>query len=176
MSDADAAVWARVLAGDPAGLAVLFDRHEPRVFGHASRLLTDRGDAKDTVAIAFLELWHKRSAVRLVAGSPLPWLLNAATHTALHLERSRRRYRALIDRFQQPDEVVELSGPDQSGVLVALKHLPAREQSVVALRVLEGYPERATALTLGIPEATVTSRLAHARAKLRDEFRMLEAS
>ena len=60
MSEADAADWVRVRAGDPAGLAALFDRHEARLFRHASRLLTAREDAKDAVTIAFFELWRKR--------------------------------------------------------------------------------------------------------------------
>ncbi|MHA6508524.1 RNA polymerase sigma factor [Tessaracoccus sp. Y1736] len=175
MSDVDAADWVRVRAGDPVALAALFDRHEARLFRHASRLLTVREDAKDAVTIAFFELWRKRSAVRLVDGSPLPWLLNTVSHTARNLERSSRRYRTLIARAPTKDPREELSGSDDSGVLAALKRLPAREQSVVVLRVLEGYPERATALTLGIREGTVKSRLARARAKLRDEILAMEA-
>ena len=74
MSDEDAELWERVRAGDESALAALFDRHEARLFRHASRLLTAREDAKDAVTIAFFELWRKRSSVRLVDGSPLPWL------------------------------------------------------------------------------------------------------
>ena len=166
----------RVRAGDPAGLAALFDRHEARLFRHASRLLTAREDAKDAVTIAFFELWRKRASVRLVEGSPLPWLLNTVSHSARNLERSSRRYRTLIARAPRREPLGELSGSDESGVLAALKRLPAWEQSVVVLRVLEGYPERATALALGIPEGTVKSRLARAKAKLRDEITAMEAS
>ncbi len=174
MSDVDAADWVRVRAGDPAGLAVLFDRHAARLFRHACRLLTVREDAKDAVTIAFFELWRRRSSVRLVEGSPLPWLLNTVAHVARNLERSGRRYRALMARAPRRDAAGEPSGNDDSGVLAALKRLPAREQSVVVLRVLEGYPERATAQTLGIPEGTVKSRLARARAKLRSEISAME--
>lgn len=174
VSDVDAADWVRVRAGDPAALAALFDRHEARLFRHASRLLTAREDAKYAVTIAFFELWRKRSSVRLVEGSPLPWLLNTVSNSARNLERSSRRYRALIARAPRRDPLGELSGSDESGVLAALKRLPAREQSVMILRVLEGYPERATAQTLGIPEGTVKSRLARARAKLRDEIIAME--
>ncbi len=175
MSEADAADWVRVRAGDAAALAALFDRHEARLFRQARRLLTSREDAKDAVTIAFFELWRKRSSVRLVDGSPLPWLLNTVSHSARNLERSSRRYRALIGRWPGREPVGELSGKDESGVLAALKRLPAREQSVVVLRVLEGYPERATAQTLGIPVGTVKSRLARARAKLRQEITAMEA-
>ena len=174
VSGGDAADWVRVCAGDPAGPADLFDRHEARLFRHACRLLTSREDAKDAVTIAFFELWRKRASVRLVEGSPLPWLLNTVSNSARNLERSSRRYRALIGRAPKPGVVGELVGRDESGALAALKRLPAREQSVVVLRVLEGYPELATAQTLGIPQGTVKSRLARARAKLRDEITAME--
>lgn len=175
MSD-DAEEWLGVRAGDPASLAALFDRHEARLFRHARRLLTAREDAKDAVIIAFFELWRKRASVRLVDGSPLPWLLNTVSYAARNLERSSRRYGALIARAPRPDQRGELSGADESGVLAALKRLPAREQSVVVLRVLEGYPELETAQTLGIPVGTVKSRLARARAKLRAEITGMETS
>ena len=176
MSDDDASDWGRVLSGDAAALAALFDRHEARLFRQACRLLTAREDAKDAVTIAFFELWRKRAGVRLVDGSPLPWLLNTVSYAARNLERSSRRYGALMARAPRPDQGDELSAGDESGVLAALKRLPAREQSVVVLRVLEGYPESATAQTLGIPVGTVKSRLARARAKLRDEMTAMEIS
>ena len=176
MNDGDASDWVRVCAGDPAALGALFDRHEARLFRHACRLLTAREDAKDAVTIAFFELWRKRASVRLVDGSPLPWLLNTVSHSARNLERSGRRYRTLIARAARPESLPEISGSDESGVLAALKRLPAREQSVVVLTILEGYPEREAALTLGIPVGTVKSRLARARARLRDEMTAMEAS
>ena len=175
MSD-DASDWVRLRAGDPAGLAALFDRHEARLFRHARRLLTVREDAKDAVTIAFFELWRKRSSVRLVDGSPLPWLLNTVSYAARNLERSSRRYRLLIARSPRANASGELRGADESGVLAALKRLPAREQNVIVLTVLEGYPEQAAAQTLGIPVGTVKSRLARAKARLRDEMTAMEAS
>lgn len=176
MGDDDAALWGRVLAGDEIALAALFDRHEARLFRHARRLLTAREDAKDAVTIGFFELWRKRESVRLVDGSPLPWLLNAVSNCARNLERSGRRYRALLARTPAAVDPGALPGLDESGVLAALKRLPAREQSVVVLTVLEGYPDRAVAETLGIPIGTVKSRLARAKARLRDEMASIEGA
>jgi RNA polymerase sigma-70 factor (ECF subfamily) len=176
MSDDDAELWERVRAGDESALGGLFDRHEARLFRHARRLLTTREDAKDAVTIAFFELWRKRAAVRVVDGSPLPWLLNTVSNAARNLERSGRRYRALIAHTPVGDPAAAPRASDESGVLAALKRLPAREQSVLVLTVLEGYPERVTAETLGIPVGTVKSRLARAKSKLRDEMAAMEAS
>jgi RNA polymerase sigma factor (sigma-70 family) len=176
MDEADAELWVRVRAGDEAALGALFDRHEARLFRHARRLLSNREDAKDAVTIAFFELWRKRASVRLVDGSPLPWLLNTVSNSARNLERSGRRYRALIAHTPAADPAAAPIAADESGVLATLKKLPAREQSVIVLTVLEGYPERLTAEALGIPVGTVKSRLARAKSKLRDELAAMEDS
>jgi RNA polymerase sigma factor (sigma-70 family) len=175
MDDADAGVWDRVRQGDELALAELFDRHEARLFRHAARLLTSREDAKDAVTIAFFELWRKRDLVRLVEGSPLPWLLTTVAHCARNLERSGRRYRALLDRAPVREEQ-HPGASDESGVLAALKRLPAGERDVVVLTVLEGYPDRAAAEALGIPVGTVKSRLARAKGRLRGEVAALEGA
>ncbi|MDF2046310.1 sigma-70 family RNA polymerase sigma factor [Microbacterium sp. Kw_RZR3] len=168
MEDDDAGLWARVLRGDELALAALFDRYDARLFRHASRLLTHREDAKDAVTVAFFELWRKRASVRVVEGSPLPWLLNTVAHCARNLERSGRRYRALLDRAPVTEPMHRAH--EESGVLAALRKLPEREQAVVVLSVLEGYSEREVAQALGIPAGTVKSRLSRAKTKLRDDL------
>ncbi|GAA5203895.1 RNA polymerase sigma factor [Microbacterium jejuense] len=176
MSDDAAALWGRVLAGDESALGTLFEQHEARLFRHACRLLTAREDAKDAVTIAFFELWRKRDVVRLVDGSPLPWLLNTVAHSARNLERSARRYRTLLTRSPIDAPSPAPVARDESGVMAALRRLPAREQSVVVLTVLEGYPERAAAETLGIPIGTVKSRLSRAKTRLRQDLGSIEGA
>lgn len=176
MTNDDSSDWRRVLADDEAALGTLFDRHRTRLFGHARRLLNDREDAKDAVTIAFFELWRHRRRVRLVDGSPLPWLLVTVGNAARNLERSRRRYGSLIARVPAAHAAPEVVSSDETGVLAALKRLPKAEQHVVVLSVLEGYAERETAEILGIPPGTVKSRLSRAKVKLRDELTTMEAT
>lgn len=175
MGDEDGDDWMRVLAGDAAALGPLLERHGPRLFRHASRFLSTREDAKDAVTIAFFELWRHRRTVRLVDGSPLPWLVNTVTNSARNLERSARRYRALLDRAEpRPDAIDPVEAADQTGALAALDRLTARERSVVVLTVLAGYTERETATALGVPVGTVKSRLARAKERLRGELAHLQ--
>lgn len=176
MTDDEAALTERLRAGDESALGELFDRHEARLFRHACRLLSAREDAKDAVAIAFFELWRKRASARMVDGSPLPWLLTTVANSARNLERSGRRYRALLGKVPAAAHAEAPVAEDESGVLAALRRLPAGERSVVVLTVLEGYPERSAAEALGIPVGTVKSRLSRAKARLRDEITAMEAS
>lgn len=170
MSDPESHAWERVRAGESAALAVLFDAYEARLFRHASRLLSVREDAKDAVAIAFVELWKRRASVRDVGGSPLPWLLNTVALTARNLERSARRYRIALSQLDAPGDVPEVRAADESGALRALRRLSAHEQAVIVLVVLEGYSERDAADALGIRPGTVKSRLSRAKSRLRGEL------
>lgn len=174
MSEDERSEWTRARAGDTHAFAAVFDRYESRAFAHARQLLTSREDAKDAVTVAFYELWRKRAQVRLVEGSPLPWLLNTVAFTARNLERSSRRYRGLLHRLPPPAPSGPVVAVDESGALAALKRLPSREQSVMVLTVLEGYPERDVARALGIPVGTVKSRLNRAKARLRTELEGME--
>lgn len=175
MDPSDAADWDLVRAGDSAALGRFFDRHHQRLFRHAYGVVGDREDAQDAVAVAFFELWRKRVSVRLVDGSPLPWLLTATSYAARNVERSARRYRRVLARVPRDDEATPpAAAHDESGVFAALKRLPAGERDVVVLSVLEGFPEKETAQTLGIPEGTVKSRLARAKRRLRGEIESWE--
>lgn len=172
--DSDARLWARVLDDDESGLAALFDRHHHRLFRRACRLLSTREDAKDAVVIAFSELWRRRRTVRVVDGSPVPWLVTTTTNVSLNLERSARRYRALLAKAPAEDAVDPPVAHDETGVFAALRRLPTTQRSVVVLSVLEGYPERDVAAALGISVGTVKSRLSRAKARLRDDLSILE--
>lgn len=176
MSDDDErALWAEVHAGDEAALGALFDRHADRVFRHACRIVSQREDAKDAVVLAFHELWRKRRSVRLVDGSPLPWLLATTTRKALNLERSARRQRALRGRLPAAESVVPAASDADSPVVDAVRRLPSAQRDVVVLTVLEGYRQDEVATALGISVGTVKSRLSRAKAALRGTLTETEA-
>jgi RNA polymerase sigma-70 factor (ECF subfamily) len=45
-------------------------------------------DAEDLTAVTFLELWRRRTKVRFVEGSALPWLLVTALNVSRNAQRS----------------------------------------------------------------------------------------
>jgi RNA polymerase sigma-70 factor (ECF subfamily) len=58
----------------------------------------------------------------------------------------------------------------------ALRRLPPDQAFVIVLRHHHGYSNREIAGALGLPESTIASRLAAAKARLRAELPRLEAA
>jgi RNA polymerase sigma factor (sigma-70 family) len=161
----DAEVLAAAVAGDARAFGELWDRHRDRVFGHALRLTAVRADAEDATAVAFLEAWRKRSAIRDVDGSILPWLLVTTTNVCRNLQRASRRYRAALDALPRSRDPQEPTASDLD-LRRALAALPAVDQRLVALTI-EGYSTAEAAAALGLSPGAARTRLSRARARLR---------
>lgn len=72
-SDGDEAIaWAAVLGNDGDAFVAIFDQHRDRVYRQALRMTANIHDAEDVTVGAFLELWRRRKAVRVIDGSVLP--------------------------------------------------------------------------------------------------------
>ncbi len=163
-------LWRRVVdSGDERALGELYDLHVNRAFRHAARVATDRRDAEDAVAVAFLELWRRRRDVRLVDGSPLPWLLATTTNALRNLQRSTARHRRLIDAIPRGEH--SASAEDEAfadeAVSAALAPLSVLDRQLVALVLLEGFSSEEAATTLGLSRGAARTRLSRARARLR---------
>jgi RNA polymerase sigma factor (sigma-70 family) len=168
-------LWTRSLGGDSAAFGELFDEHRDRVFRHAFRLIGNVQDAEDATAAVFLELWRRRSHVRVVDGSILPWLLVTTTNTGRNIQRAARRYRSFIDALQRdPDaigaeeELLRHHPLDSVGepLIVALRTLTPTDTQLFALVNLEDYPIADAAEALGLSAAAKT-RLHRSRVHLR---------
>lgn len=171
----EAALWKRAATGDGEAFGRLFDTHSNRVYRHALRLTRDVQDSEDIVAAAFLELWRRRKAVRVVDGSVLAWLLVTTANLALNHGRGLRRYRAVLGRLPRQDQQVDAAEAqallradlDVDPVLVAaIRSLRPADQQLLALVALEGYPLRAAADALGLTEQTARSRWQRLRRRL----------
>lgn len=172
----DAEAWKRAAAGDGDAFGVVFDLHKPRVQRHLSRLLASPQDVEDAVAVVFLEAWRKRTSVRVVHGSVVPWLLLTATYVANNQRRGARRYRAVLDALPPVEPTYESDGLDEPDVMTALRDLSLADQQVLTLCVLEEWSERDAAAALNIRPGTVKSRLHRAKKRLADRFESLTAA
>ncbi|MDY3559167.1 sigma-70 family RNA polymerase sigma factor [Gemmata sp. JC673] len=157
-------------ADDP--FAELVRRHGPMVLAVCRRVLSDPHDAEDAFQATFLVLARKAGSVRgsNVAG----WLYGVAVRTArgVRLTRDRRERRADPDRKRDhtspapaPDDTLAVA--EQAAIVdEELARLPELYRVAVVLCELRGLSRREAATELGVPEGTVSSRLAAAKRKL----------
>jgi RNA polymerase sigma factor (sigma-70 family) len=170
----DEGLWVASLHGDGVTFGELFDRHHPRVYQHAVRLLSIGADAEDVTAAAFLELWRRRSDVRIVNHSILAWLLVTTSNLARNAERGTRRYRQFLERLPRqvdsPDtaDLLMASMLDAAGQLsVALRSLGQQDLQLITLVVLEDFTITEAALAVGLSATATRTRLHRARVRLR---------
>lgn len=169
------AEWTSALGGNGAAFGMLFDRHQQRIYRHACRLLDNAHDAEDVTASAFLELWRRRTTVRIVDGSVLPWLLVTTTNLARNVRRGTQRHRDFLDRLTRERTkpgAIEPSEPDpwtdvDDALASSLRSLPAQDLRLLTLVVWEGYSIADSAAVLGLTPAAAKSRLHRARTRLR---------
>ena len=151
---------------DPAAFEQLVRRHGSMVLGVCRRVLGDAHDADDAFQATFLVLARRAGAVapRDAVGN---WLYGVAYRTALEARRmaARRRAREVhLAELPQPGVEIEMAGTDLTGVLDhELSRLPDRLRLPVVLCDLEGRTRREVARQLGIPDGTLSNRLAAAR-------------
>lgn len=126
--------------------------------------LQNAADAEDVYQDVFLRLLEQRSGPwdgeRLKA-----WLIRTALNRCADLGRLRRRRGTL-----PLEEVPDLSGPvDETAAELwdAVARLPEKLRTAVHLFYGEGYESGEIGALLGVPAATVRSRLRRARAELR---------
>jgi RNA polymerase sigma factor (sigma-70 family) len=169
----DGQLLARFLADrDEEAFAALVRRHGPMVLGVCRRVLGHAQDAEDAFQAAFLVLARKAASVRKRAavGS---WLYGVAYHTARRARdaRSRRRAREKqVDAMPHP-EVRHPEPQDWRPVLDReLAALPEKYRAALVLCDLEGRTRREAARLLGLPEGTLSSRLATARRMLAERL------
>jgi RNA polymerase sigma-70 factor (ECF subfamily) len=171
----EGADWEASLANDANAFVAIFDRHRNRVYHHALRMTANAQDAEDVAAAAFLELWRRRTSVRLVDGSVLPWLLVTTTNQARNVARSLRRYRALLASLPRSEDM--RSAEDEAhqriedirisdGVREVLHSLSPSDAALIALTAFEHYSNAEVAAVFGISEGAARTRLHRARARM----------
>ncbi len=76
--DLDAGALQRVMAGQPAALLELYDRHAPLIFSHAYASLGDRIAAEDVVQETFTAAWFEVKSWATARRDAMDWLLEIA--------------------------------------------------------------------------------------------------
>ena len=167
-----ATLVARLCAGDLSALGEAYDAHHVHVRAFAQRLLGDPSAAEDLVQETFLTL--PKAIARFRGDSPLrTYLVSIAARHAGHHLRSAARRRSAMTRFAVEARVAG-PAPDEeadrrrlaAALQRALDALPMPQRLAVVLCEVEGRTSAEAARIVGAPEATVRSRLFHAKRKL----------
>ena len=132
-------------------------------------MLGDRAAAEDCAQDAF-ERAYKNWRSWSPDAPAEAWLHRIAINAAVSYRR-RQRLREVgevIRRLGRPAPPPDpASMVERSGLLEALKKLPPKQAAAIVLRHYHGYTNREIAASLGVPERTVASRLAAAKARLQ---------
>jgi RNA polymerase sigma factor (sigma-70 family) len=167
--DSDGQLLGRFVAGrDESAFEALLLRHGSMVLAVCRRVLGDVHDAEDAFQAAFLLLARKAASVAR-AESLGCWLHQVAHRVALEARavKARRRAREKPMSAEHEPAVAAAEPVDWRPLLdEELGRLPEKYRAAVILCELECRPRREAARLLGVPEGTLSSRLAAARKML----------
>lgn len=178
----------RLRARDAAAFELLMRRHNRRLYRVARSMLGDAAEAEDAVQEAYLAGFRALADFRGDA-SLATWLTRIVVNECMtRLRRSARRdnivpivasdglpeeqAEALHDEAAgyQPDPPDRMLWRAEMRALLErrIEQLPAPFRVVFVMRAVEELSAEETAAALGIPEATVRTRLFRARSMLRE--------
>jgi RNA polymerase sigma-70 factor (ECF subfamily) len=164
----------RVRRAEPQAVGQVYDEHHAAVRAFARRLVGDSAAAEDLVHEVFVSL---PQAIRGYRGdaSLRTFLISIAVNHARHHVRAAARRRAAMERLGR-EPVRSAVDPEAharrrelaDALSRALDSLPLDQRVAFVLCEVEERSSHEAAGLVGVPEATVRTRLFHARRKLRE--------
>jgi RNA polymerase sigma-70 factor (ECF subfamily) len=171
-----------VAANDHAAFERLMRRYNSRLFRIARAILKDDAEAEDAVQDAYLEAFRHIGEFR-GQSQVATWLTRIAINQALMRLRRHKRdrvvvpfssdatggtgQREVVDRKAESPAAATLRAEIRNVVESHIDQLPPAFRAVFIMRDVEEMTVQETAECLGIPPATVRTRLFRARALLR---------
>jgi RNA polymerase sigma-70 factor (ECF subfamily) len=172
-------------SGDLEAFNRLVIAYQKQVYNLAYRLMGDQASAEDATQEAFISAFRGLRGYR--GGSFRAWLLRIVRNACYdEFRRRKRRPTTSLEELSPfngdatPDHIGELmhqgEGPETAteqaelrrAIEDCLNRLPLDYRTIAVLVDVQGYDYREAAAVIGKPLGTVKSRLARARARLRD--------
>jgi RNA polymerase sigma-70 factor, ECF subfamily len=184
---ADSALAARIAQSDHAAFESLMRTHNARLFRVARAITKDDGDAEDVLQDAYLDAYRHIGDFRGQA-QLATWLTRIVINHALGRLRKLKRERVVVpfpDANRSGEPTMQTDVPDETSESPAaaatrgevrqllerrIDELPVAFRTVFVLREVQELSVDETAECLGIPPATVRTRLFRARALLRESL------
>jgi RNA polymerase sigma-70 factor (ECF subfamily) len=147
----------------------LYQQHLERVFNYVRYRLGSE-EAEDITADIFARVWARRRDYDPGKGTETTWLWAIARNAVTDWLRRHRPLQVELspDVAAADDPLVEVDQEEEwQRVRLALEHLPAVDQEIIALRFGAGHTNRMIATLTGLSEANVAQRLRRALRTMR---------
>lgn len=173
-SASEADLVAALARGESAALARVYDAHHESVRAFARRLVGSAATAEDLVHDVFVALpriargFEGRSSLR-------SFILSVAVNHARNARRATARRLSALERLHEEPKG-RMETPEEHGERRRLAELLSRlldelshdHRVAVVLCIIEERTSTEAAEIVGVPEATLRTRVFHARKKLRE--------
>jgi len=165
-----------IAAGEKAAMHVLYARHNVRVYRFILRIIGDTSVAEDLVSQVFLDVW--RTAGQFEGRSQVStWMLAIARFKALTALRNRRHedidqeeVLQIADAGDTPETAMDRS---QTALTLrdAISQLSPAHREIIDLVYYHEKSVEEVGQIIGIPQATVKTRMFYARKHLAELLR-----
>jgi RNA polymerase sigma-70 factor, ECF subfamily len=163
----DVDLLARLDAGDPQAMRLLYERYGRPAHHLAQRICRDQTLAEDVVQEVFLMLWREFPRYDPARGTFPTWLLTVVHHKAVDAVRRDHTARRRTVPSGADGELSPGPGADEAAlesvfageVRAALQQLPLRQRQTVLLAYYGGYTHREISELVKVPLGTVKSRM-----------------
>ena len=153
---------------DEAGFTSFYRATYAQIVVQVYPILGNFAEAEEVAQEAFSRAAKHWSKVSLYE-RPDAWVRRVAVNLSMSVtRRTRRRAVALLGLAREP--VAEADPLNRLALVEALNKLPARYRVVLTMHYLVDLPIREVADELGLPVATVRTRLARGRRRLNEEL------
>lgn len=160
-------------AGDRRAATELVERHSPRIYRLARRMLNNPQAAEDVTQETFLRLWRHAGNWKPGAAKFETWLCRVATNLCYDRLRRKRETNAEV-----PEQVDERPNPAQAlahaqtadRVQIAVADLPERQRAAITLCHFEEMSNAEAADVMGVSVEALESLLARGRRGLKERL------
>ena len=162
-------------------MALLYDRHAPRVLAVCRRVLGDSGDAEDVVTDVFFELWNRAGRFDPDRGSPLTYLMTLSRSRAIDRKRSiGSRPRTTSTDTDAAQMATDLSTPLDSSetaeqskrIRDAIALLDPAQRQTIECAFFDGLTHTEIAEKLKKPLGSVKTYIRQGLIRLRESLRI----
>jgi RNA polymerase sigma-70 factor, ECF subfamily len=169
----DEVLISRIAGGDRLAMQVLYARHHVRVYRFVRRLVRNEATAEDLISEVFLDIWRQAGKFEGRSAAST-WMLSIARFKALSILRRRpeeeldeQKAEQIEDHIDDPETTL---AKKEKGSLLrqCMTRLSADHREIIDLVYYHEKSVEEVAEIVGIPEATVKTRMFYARKKLSE--------